>query len=47
MEKVLKKECLAGAYGVCEILPAKLEENIGDYAALAVGIMGETKNAVR
>lgn len=46
MGKVLQRECLAGAYEVCEILPAKLEETIGDYAALAVGVMGEKKNAV-
>ena len=36
MEKVLKKECLKASLDACEIVPAKLKENIGDYAALAV-----------
>ena len=40
MQEVIQKECLANARKVCEIVPAKLEENIGDYAALAVGIIG-------
>lgn len=40
MEKVIEKECLAAAQKVCEVIPAMLEENIGDYAALAVASMG-------
>ena len=36
MEKVLKKECLKASFNSCEIVPAELKENIGDYAALAV-----------
>lgn len=36
MEAVLEKECLAYSLGVCEIVPALLTENIGDYAALSV-----------
>lgn len=40
MEEIIRRECLQAAYGVCEILPAELEENIGDYAALAVASMG-------
>lgn len=46
MEKVLERECLASARQVCEVVPAKLEENIGDYAALAVGLMGESRDVV-
>lgn len=42
MEQVIRRECLKAASDVCRIVPAKLEENIGDYAALAVGIMGES-----
>ena len=41
MERELARECLPQALSVCRILPAKLEENIGDYAALAVGITGK------
>lgn len=40
MERVIKKECLAAASSVCQVVPARLEENIGDYAALAVASMG-------
>lgn len=40
MEKVIEKECLKAARDVCKVLPACLEENIGDYAALAVASMG-------
>ena len=39
MQEILKKECLAYSLDVCEIVPAKLGENIGDYAALAVAAM--------
>lgn len=46
MEEVLKKECLSAAYRVCEIVPAELGEKIGDYAAIAVGILGEEKNRI-
>lgn len=38
MQKVLEKECLAYSLKVCEIVPAKLGDNIGDYAALAVAV---------
>ncbi len=38
MERELRRECLPQSLSVCRILPAKLKENIGDYAALAVGI---------
>lgn len=40
MENVLKKECLSLSKNACEILPAKLSENIGDYAALSVATNG-------
>ena len=40
MEQVLERECLAASRGVCEIVPALLADNIGDYAALAVASMG-------
>lgn len=38
VEKVLNKEVIPGAMKVCRILPAKLGESIGDYAALCVAI---------
>ena len=40
MEKVIQRECLVAARKVCQVVPAQLEENIGDYAALAVASMG-------
>ena len=40
MEQVLQKECLETSREVCEIVPALLEDNIGDYAALAVASIG-------
>ena len=43
MEKVLKRECLVAAKKVCSVVPALLEENIGDYAALAVAAMGKNE----
>lgn len=39
MEKVLQKEALEESRSVCEIVGAKLSENIGDIAALAVADM--------
>ncbi len=36
MLKVMTKECIGVSLGVCEVVPAKLNENIGDVAALAV-----------
>jgi len=41
MEKALEKECLAFSLSACEILPAKLKENLGDYAALSVATMNK------
>ena len=40
MERELQKECLPEALDVCRVVPAKLKENLGDYAALAVGVIG-------
>lgn len=40
MEKVLDRECLTASRERCQIMPALLKENIGDYAALAVAAMG-------
>ncbi|MBQ8428941.1 MAG: ROK family protein [Clostridia bacterium] len=36
MKKQLQKECLGESMQVCEIVPAKLSENVGDIAALAI-----------
>jgi len=41
MEEVLKKECLTYSLNACTVVPAKLEDNIGDYAALAVATMNK------
>ncbi|MDY4186855.1 MAG: ROK family protein [Candidatus Borkfalkiaceae bacterium] len=38
MERVLKQESLNFAFNVCEIVPALLSENIGDYAAISVAL---------
>jgi glucokinase len=39
--RVIEKEAIPGAASVCEIVPAKLGEAIGDYAALCVAQQGE------
>lgn len=39
MKPIIKEESLPDSFSVCKILPAKIGENIGDYAALAVAIM--------
>lgn len=41
MQEVLKKECLQMSLEACTVVPAKLGDNIGDYAALAVAAMNE------
>lgn len=43
MYEILQRESLASALSVCEIVPAKLGEEIGDYAALAVAMEGSKK----
>ena len=35
---IIERESLTDSYKVCKILPAKIGENIGDYAALAIAI---------
>ena len=47
MERVIKEEALSYSAEVCQVVPAKLSENIGDYAALAVAeatLNGTVKN---
>lgn len=39
LREVLEQEALPQAYQVCQIKPAVLEENIGDYAALSVATL--------
>lgn len=39
MNKALKRECLGAALDVCKVVPAKLGESIGDYAALSVATL--------
>lgn len=39
MQKVLERDALSESLQVCEIVPAKLSENIGDIAALALASM--------
>jgi glucokinase len=36
MRKVIQRECVSHSHRVCQIVPAGLGENIGDYAALSV-----------
>ena len=38
MQKRLRKEGLQESLSVCEIVKAKLSENIGDYAAIAIAM---------
>jgi glucokinase len=38
IDKVLRQEAIPAAYEVCRIVPAKLGESIGDYAALCVAV---------
>ena len=44
MQKVLEKECLSLSLSACEVVPALLKDNIGDYAALAVAAMNRKEN---
>ena len=39
LQPIVQEESLTDAYTVCKILPAKIGENIGDYAALAIAIL--------
>ena len=40
MERVLKEECISFSLGVCEIVPAALSENVGDFAAISCALSG-------
>lgn len=40
MERAMARECLTASYKVVSVVPAKLSENIGDYAALCVAEYG-------
>ena len=44
MEDVLEKECLSYSLSACKVVAANLEENIGDYAAIAVADMNRKEN---
>ena len=35
---IIQQESLTDSYKVCKVLPAKIGENIGDYAALAIAV---------
>lgn len=39
MQKQMQKECIGESLQVCEVVGAKLSENIGDIAAIAVGVL--------
>jgi hypothetical protein len=39
MQKQIAKEALADCASVCEIVPAKLSENIGDIAAISIAVL--------
>lgn len=43
MQEVLEKECIRYSLDACAVVPAKLGDNIGDYAALSVAAMNEEK----
>ncbi len=43
MWEVIKKESIHYAYDVCKIVPAQLQENIGDMAALVLAVEAATK----
>ena len=43
MQAVMRSECIPSSLAVCEVVPAALGEEIGDYAALAVAREGEKK----
>lgn len=42
-DRIMKKECLSVSYNVCEVVPAALAENIGDYAALSLALAADNK----
>lgn len=46
MDKVLEKECIGISREVCEVVPAKLGDYIGDIAALCVAINGSKSDSL-
>ena len=44
MEDVLKREALSVSLGVCKVVAAELDENLGDFAAIAVAESVINKN---
>ncbi len=40
-KEIIEKEALKISWDCCEVVPAALSENIGDYAAITVGVYGE------
>lgn len=40
-KEIIEKEALKISWNVCEVVPAMLLENIGDFAAITVGVYGE------
>ena len=44
MEEVLKEECICSSKKVCEIVPAKLGDTLGDIAALSIAINNSCSN---
>ena len=38
LQPIVEKESLAESRSICKILPAKIGENVGDYAALALAV---------
>ena len=43
MHRVLKKEVLPASYEACRVVPAKLGDSIGDYAALSLAVQAAEK----
>lgn len=41
MQETLERECLEASLSVCRILPAELEESIGDYAAFSAALINK------
>lgn len=42
-KEIIEKEALQVSWDCCEVVPAQLSENIGDFAALTVGVYGYNK----
>jgi glucokinase len=43
MAEEISREALRGAAGACDVVPAELGEQIGDYAALSVAVDGMSR----